>query len=314
MPIGDVFYEIQRFGPGEGPQGQGFLAKVTVEDAKNYNVTTDETGRIIFTPKPVQAPVPAPETPLKYELELADDGSGLYKVVATRPIQRWGVRKGERGGLVTSSENLSQRGDCWIFPGAKVLDHSTVTEDATVRGESVVHQGARVSGHAAIVSSALSTGNVTVHGGTVIVNSSIVSVGASVYISGDSRIEDSRIEAAETLNILGCNLEGAVIRKPFEVVTIATPYGWLNAYPDEDGDLLFKVGCTVVRSVEQLRALALRNDHDEKPFDMAMLDAFLVMVAVAQQSWTQPKAAEPAPEPQAAEPETPALRPGSFLG
>lgn len=309
MPIGDVFYEIQQFGPGEGPQGQGFLAKVTVEDPKNYNVTTDETGRIIFTPKPVQAPVPAPVTaPLKYELELADDGSGLYKVVATRAIQRWGVMKGERGGLVANSESLSQRGDCWVFPGAKVLDHSRVTEDATVRGESVLSGGAGVSHRATIVSSVLSGGGVMVQGGAVIVGSTISTVDytrAGVYISGDSRIEDSRIEAAETLNILGCNLEDAVIRKPFELVTIATPYGWLNAYPDEHGDLMFKIGCTTVRSIEELRSLATRNDHDEKPHDMAMLQAFLDMVAVAQQSWTQPKAAEP---------ETPALRPGSFLG
>ncbi|HSJ75701.1 MAG TPA: hypothetical protein VK899_05920, partial [Gemmatimonadales bacterium] len=129
--IGDTFYEIQHFSAGEGPEGKGFLAKVTVEDPADYHISVDAaTGELQFTPKPAPLVMPAAES-VKYRLEKEGD---LFRVWALQRIIEHGVFLGGRGGLVADSSVLSQKGNCWVAEGSKVLSGCVVSGDALVTG------------------------------------------------------------------------------------------------------------------------------------------------------------------------------------
>lgn len=60
---------------------------------------------------------------LKDDPLVLSDGTILYQVMAT--MNFGSVKKGERGGRVELEENLSQEGDCWIYPGAWVCGKNT---------------------------------------------------------------------------------------------------------------------------------------------------------------------------------------------
>lgn len=69
------------------------------------------------------------------------DGSvaSLRRVIARRDIPRYGVKKGDLGGYIEISPNLSQMGDAWIGGNASVRGHVKVQDNALVTGEAIVH-------------------------------------------------------------------------------------------------------------------------------------------------------------------------------
>ena len=84
------------------------------------------------------------------------------------------VKKGKLGGYVHNYHNLSQKGNCWIYDSACVLDNARVFGNAKVRdcamvtGSAKVSQNAVVKDNARLYNSVIITDNATIKGIAVI--------------------------------------------------------------------------------------------------------------------------------------------------
>lgn len=87
--------------------------------------------------------------------EMLDDfkvhmGKKLYRIVALKDIERYGVKAGDLGGWIEKEENLSQSGDCWVGGNAKVYGNAVVSDkawvydNADISGRALVYMNARV--------------------------------------------------------------------------------------------------------------------------------------------------------------------------
>lgn len=118
------------------------------------------------------------------------EGRTLYRIQALREIvfeDKYGdviVREGDKGGFVQSEENLSQEGDCWLFPDTAINDgiYETIP---LVYGSAKVFAGARVYGSSKIC------GNVQISDYAIIKNSEI---SGEVQVFGEAKVIDSTIE------------------------------------------------------------------------------------------------------------------------
>ncbi len=76
-------------------------------------------------------------------------GHTVYRIRATRDIQRFGIRKGDLGGWVQSLrlDNGDARvsGDAWVSGNARVYGNARVSGDAQVSGDARVSGDAQVS-------------------------------------------------------------------------------------------------------------------------------------------------------------------------
>lgn len=279
MAIGDVFYEVKHF--DDSPDSQ-FLAKIIVEDPAKYNISVDETGTLKFSPKPAPLVMPAAES-VKYRLEKEGD---LFRVWALQRIIEHGVFLGGRGGLVADSSVLSQKGNCWVAEGSKVLSGCVVSGDALVTGGSVLQGTCIVTGQARVIDSTLK-GDISLNHTSSVVDSKLSTIGdGEISMVNQCSFDATVIEAREVLDFGGCHVSKGFIRRQHEVVSYWTGmYGWMSAYPNIHGEPTFAVGCQTRHGFDGIRELAkgysyIRGHHEE------MLDAFLALVEVAQRSWT----------------------------
>ena len=93
---------------------------------KKYELT-DETIEII---------TPDDETigePKKYT---------LHRIRALKDFDN--VKKGDLGGFIESEENLSLKGDCWVYDNAKVYGEAMVYDNARVFDNAKVYDRARI--------------------------------------------------------------------------------------------------------------------------------------------------------------------------
>ena len=63
-------------------------------------------------------------------------GAALHRIRAVTDLPRHGVRAGDMGGWVESTDNLS--GDAWVFGDARVFGAAEVSGDARVSGDAEV--------------------------------------------------------------------------------------------------------------------------------------------------------------------------------
>ena len=92
----------------------------------------------------------------KYKLVKEEEGT-LFRIIALRDFSN--VKKGERGGLIQSEDNLSHEGDCWVYNDAVISGNARVYGRARVFGNAWVCGRARVFGNAVISGNAELTGN-----------------------------------------------------------------------------------------------------------------------------------------------------------
>lgn len=69
-----------------------------------------------------------------------------YRVRALRDFGN--VKEGDIGGCVTTENNLSHDGDCWIGYNISVLGHSIVQENASVKGTGHIYYHCIIGGNA----------------------------------------------------------------------------------------------------------------------------------------------------------------------
>lgn len=74
---------------------------------------------------------------MKYELT-ENKKNGLTQIRALVDIPRYSVPKGDLGGWIKKTENLSQTGDCWVFGDAEVYGDARVCANAAVEKTSDV--------------------------------------------------------------------------------------------------------------------------------------------------------------------------------
>ena len=88
----------------------------------------------------------------KYEM-LSDDtievnGHTLHRIRAVRFIKNIfrDIQPGTLGGYIEKEENLSQEGNCWVYPDTRILGDAKVTGNTIVCGNTVVFTGFLKSG------------------------------------------------------------------------------------------------------------------------------------------------------------------------
>ncbi len=83
----------------------------------------------------------------KYELvpdrQIVVAGTTLYRVRALKDFGN--VKAGTLGGFVSSEDNLSQDGNCWVADEAQVYDDAAISDDAQIYGRGRVYGRARVT-------------------------------------------------------------------------------------------------------------------------------------------------------------------------
>ena len=101
----------------------------------------------------------------KYKLVKEEEGT-LFRIIALRDFSD--VKKGERGGLIQSEDNLSHEGDCWVYNNAVILGDAQVSENVAILGTAQVSGKARVFGNAVISGDAWICGRARVFGNACI--------------------------------------------------------------------------------------------------------------------------------------------------
>ena len=72
-------------------------------------------------------------------------GIKLYQIEATENIDRFGVKKGDKGGYIEKKSNLDVFGNAWVSGNARVYGNARVSGNAWVSGDARVFGDARVS-------------------------------------------------------------------------------------------------------------------------------------------------------------------------
>ena len=141
----------------------------------------------------------------KYELtdETIEHGEKiLYRIRALKDIPGKTVRKGDLGGFVESTDNLSHCGDAWISGDAMAYGNAWVGEDAEVADHASVRDNAWVGGKAWVGGGAGVWENARV-GDDAWVEDAFVfcaaRIGGYTRLIGDTSVGNVRLEGDEEL-------------------------------------------------------------------------------------------------------------------
>lgn len=177
---------------------------------------------------------------MKYELIESDrkspNGARLYRVRATEDGVH--AKRGELGGFVESTENLSQEGNAWVAKHAVVLGEAWVTDDALVTERAkvcgrvevydcaCVGGSARVLEHAVVCDDALVLDSAVVEGRAWIRGESVVCgcsrLSGNVVVRGDSFVANAHLACGHI-----CDM---IIRSQKDVYVIDAPEGVLTVH------------------------------------------------------------------------------------
>ena len=138
---------------------------------------------------------------LKYRLTdewIMFDGKKLYRIEALKDFSN--VKKGDKGGFVESEDNLSQKGNCWIYHTAKVFDNAVICGNALISDNAVVCDNAGIHDSAAVYDDARVYGYAVVYGKAGIHNN--VKVFGNARIRGWASLIDN-VEVWDDASICG---------------------------------------------------------------------------------------------------------------
>lgn len=89
-------------------------------------------------------------------------GFTLYRIEALMDFSD--VKTGDKGGFVQSENNLSHKGDCWVYGNAKVYGNAEVCGYAEVYGNAEVCGNSEVCNYASVYGNAEVRGDAKVYG------------------------------------------------------------------------------------------------------------------------------------------------------
>ena len=172
----------------------------------------------------------------KYELVKNDyikhEGRTLYRIKALKDFGN--VKTSDLGGYIQSEDNLSHKGDCWVYDNAKVFnsakihDNAIIFENAQVYDEAEVFGSARIYGNAKIYDEAGIFDNATVFENARVCNNARIKYIARVY--GDAKIEEDTII-------------GKVSMPYKKIFQYQCKQRMLTAILTEDDKILYSLGC-----------------------------------------------------------------------
>ena len=113
-------------------------------------------------------------------------GSQVHRIRAVKDFGN--VKKGDLGGWIESEENLSQKGDCWVYDDSIVFHLAKIVDAAIVQGGAFVSGGAKICEHASVIEKAVVSDQAIIKGNSVVAGSSFV--GGDAIIDGASFIDD----------------------------------------------------------------------------------------------------------------------------
>ena len=143
------------------------------------------------------------------------DGRKLHRI---RALKDFGyVKKGDLGGFVEFSTNLSQYGDCWIYDDGKVFDKAIVCNNAIIDKTAIVKDEAEIYDNAQITDNAVVKDNARVF--------CQAEVGGSAVIKNEQR------------------LIGNMYSEVDNFIDIQNPNGRMVTCILKNNQLLFNVGC-----------------------------------------------------------------------
>ena len=118
------------------------------------------------------------------------NGATLYRIEALKDFGE--IKKGDKGGFIESEDNLSHKGNSWVYDDACVYDNALVTDDALVYdnarvyGNAWLYDNARVCGYAWVADNARVYGDANVCDDSSVFGSACVYGNARVY--GDALV------------------------------------------------------------------------------------------------------------------------------
>lgn len=129
----------------------------------------------------------------------------VYQIesVETPYMRAFDRRKNVKGGWVESEENLSQYGSCWICPKTVVIENARVEGDATI-SNSHIGGDVVVTGSATVQKSVL-MGSGSIHGENLLRGVGLTE-GSSMYINGENRLENVRVEGTLVISHSGLSV------------------------------------------------------------------------------------------------------------
>ena len=116
---------------------------------------------------------------LRNDLTIKVGKKTLYRIEATKDIEKFGVKAGDLGGYIEKEDNLS--GNAWVSGDALVYGNARVYGDALVYGNARVYGDAEVYGNAEVYGDAEVYGNARVYGDALVYGNAWVSGDALVY-------------------------------------------------------------------------------------------------------------------------------------
>ena len=173
----------------------------------------------------------------KYEITDISEYRFEREVYRIRALKNFSdVKKGDLGGFVSSYDNLSQHGDCWIYDNAAVVDEANIIEDAkikdnakicgvsVVRGDSVIRDDCEIYMQSFIVDSYMSGNcclyNAEVHDskleGYLHINQSSIQksniIANDAIIHDKTFIHDSKLKLTKGSDICKSYVAGSIIQ------------------------------------------------------------------------------------------------------
>ena len=107
----------------------------------------------------------------KYELtneRIIYEGKVLHRIKALRSFND--VNKGDLGGYIEQSYNLSQEGDCWIYDDSIVCGDAIVYDNAKIRQSSIVSDFSLITNDALICDCCVISGSSEIQHNAIIIN------------------------------------------------------------------------------------------------------------------------------------------------
>ena len=157
----------------------------------------------------------------KYEILMDEKNTIEFKgrtLHRIRALKDFGdIKKDYIGGFVENENNLSHKGNCWIYDNAKAMDDSRIYNNSKMCGNSEMHNNSRM------------------YDNSVMFDNSIMYNNSKMY--DNSRMCDN----SELKN--SARLYGKLISKVDDFVEISNPNGRIVTCVKKGDKILYNVGC-----------------------------------------------------------------------
>lgn len=110
---------------------------------------------------------------------LEHNGRTLYRIQAIKDFAK--VKAGDKGGWVESEDNLSQKGNCWLYKETKAYDESYIYGDVIVESDAEIYGDAHLWGDAHIFGGVKIYDEAMVYGHAMLFNNVEICNNASVF-------------------------------------------------------------------------------------------------------------------------------------